>query len=142
LSFIFIPVSVMALSDLGPTQRGNATGLFNLTRELGGSIGTAWMGVVVTDGLKLHGSTLGSHLTAFDPTVQTELATLAGNVGTRTFAGQLVPEALLQLRVSGQALVLSFEDGFRLAGLAILLGLVAIVLMKRAQPGAAVSGAH
>src|SRR5262249_29597387 len=35
LSFIFIPVSVMALSDLDPARRGNATGLFNLTRELG-----------------------------------------------------------------------------------------------------------
>lgn len=41
LAFIFIPVSVAALSDLPADQRGNATGLFNLTRELGGSLGTA-----------------------------------------------------------------------------------------------------
>src|SRR5213078_2985060 len=44
LAFVFIPVSVAALSDLPLAQRGNATGLFNLTRELGGSLGTAWMG--------------------------------------------------------------------------------------------------
>jgi DHA2 family multidrug resistance protein len=142
LSFIFIPVSVMALSDLDAAQRGNATGLFNLTRELGGSIGTAWMGMVVTNGLKLHGSMLGAHVTPFDPGVQEQLAAMAGNVGTRTASAQLVPEALLQLRVSGQALVLSFEDGFRLAGLAILFGLVAILLMKRPKAGVVVSGAH
>jgi DHA2 family multidrug resistance protein len=142
LSFIFIPVSVMALSDLAPDQRGNATGLFNLTRELGGSIGTAWMGMVVTDGVKVHGSALGAHVTAFDPVVQEQVAAMAGAVGPRAASAQLVPEALLQLRINSQALVLSFEDGFRLAGLAILFGLVAIALMKRPQPGVTVSGAH
>ncbi|HMF40212.1 MAG TPA: MFS transporter, partial [Polyangia bacterium] len=142
LSFIFIPVSVMALSDLDPATRGNATGLFNLTRELGGSIGTAWMGVVVTNGLKLHGSALGAHVTPFDPVVQEQLAAMAGNVGTRAASGALVPEALLQLRASGQALVMSFTDGFRLAGLAILLGLVAIAVMKRPKTGVVASGAH
>jgi hypothetical protein len=54
-----------------------------------------------------------------------------------------VPEALMQLRVTGQALVLSFEDGFRLAGLAMLCGLIAVALMKRPKAGAAVpGGAH
>jgi DHA2 family multidrug resistance protein len=142
LSFIFIPVSVMALSDLAGDQRGNATGLFNLTRELGGSIGTAWMGMVVTNGIKIHGSALGAHVTVFDPAVQEQMAALAGTVGTRTVSGQLVPEAILQLRVVGQAMVLSFEDGFRLAGLAILMGLVAVAVMKRQKPGVAVRGAH
>src|SRR5262249_49897608 len=44
LGFIFIPVTVLALSNVAPARRGNATGLFNLTRELGGSMGTALMG--------------------------------------------------------------------------------------------------
>jgi len=141
LSFIFIPVSVMALSDLSGDQRGNATGLFNLTRELGGSIGTAWMGMVVTDGIKVHGSALGAHVTVFNPAVQEQLRLLAGNVGTRATSGQLVPEAILQLRVVSQAMVLSFEDGFRLAGIAILLGLIAVAVMKRPKAGVAVSPA-
>ena len=34
LAFIFIPVTMVALSDVPAAQRGNATGLFNLTREL------------------------------------------------------------------------------------------------------------
>ena len=63
-------------------------------------------------------------------------------MGTRAASGHLVPEALLQLRVAGQALVLSFGDGFRLAALAILLGLIAVAVMKRPRPGVTVSGAH
>src|SRR4029077_19474475 len=79
LSFVFIPASIMALSDLPGAQRGNATGLFNLTRELGGSIGTAWMGMVVTNGLRTHGAALASHVTAFDPVVQEQMTALARN---------------------------------------------------------------
>jgi len=56
LGFIFIPVSVMALSDLPNEQRSNATGLFNLTRELGGSLG-------ISCG-KLHRTSAPTHTSA------------------------------------------------------------------------------
>jgi len=142
LSFVFIPASILALSDLDPRERGNATGLFNLTRELGGSIGTAWMGMVVTNGVKAHGTALAAHVTAFDPIVQDQMRTMAAVVGPRTPTGSILPEALLQLRVAGQALVLSFEDGFRLAAIAMALGLLAVAIMKRPKTGVAPSGAH
>ncbi|HVZ75529.1 MAG TPA: DHA2 family efflux MFS transporter permease subunit [Polyangia bacterium] len=142
LSFVFIPASILALSDLDDSQRGNATGLFNLTRELGGSIGTAWMGMVVTNGVKAHGTALASHVTAFDPIVQEQMNAMAQTIGPRTATGTILPEALLQLRVAGQALVLSFEDGFRLAAVAMLLGVLAVVVMKRPKSGVSASGAH
>src|SRR6185436_5426274 len=62
LGFIFIPVSMLALSGLGPAQRGNATGLFNLTRELGGSLGTALMGMLVSNDIKRVSSYLGENV--------------------------------------------------------------------------------
>ena len=43
LSLCFVPLSVVALADLPASERGSGAGLFNATRELGGSIGTAWM---------------------------------------------------------------------------------------------------
>jgi DHA2 family multidrug resistance protein len=135
LAFIFIPVSVAALSDLGPAERGNATGLFNLTRELGGSLGTAWMGKVVADGMVTHTAAIASHVTIYDPIVQERLATLRG--------GGLPAEAILDLKVRGQALVMSFEDGFRLAMVAILVGLVLVMILKRPRADAALpAGAH
>ena len=87
LAFIFIPVTVASLSNLSPQERGNATGLFNLTRELGGSLGTAWMGKVVADGIVNHGSAIAAHVTVYDPIVQERLTQLQ-------HAG-LPPEALL-----------------------------------------------
>jgi DHA2 family multidrug resistance protein len=135
LAFIFIPVSVAALSDLPPAARGNATGLFNLTRELGGSLGTAWMGKVVADGMVTHASQIASHVSVYDPIVQDRLHALAGR--------GLPPEAMMQLKVQGQALVMSFEDGFRLAMVAILVGIALVMIIKRPKAGAPMpAGAH
>ncbi len=123
LAFIFIPATVASLSDLPPQQRGNATGLFNLTRELGGSLGTAWMGKVVADGVVRHGTYIGSHVTIYDPLVQERMTQIAR-------AG-MPANAVLQQTVSTQALVMSFEDGFKLAMCAILVGILLLFIMKR-----------
>ena len=132
LGFIFIPVSVAALSDLPQHQRGNATGLFNLTRELGGSLGTAWMGTVVANGIARHSSNLGEHVNIYDSTSQMQLA----------MHGAIDPILGIANQVHTQAMVLSFEDGFRLTTIAILCGLFMVALLKKPKPGPAPAGAH
>ena len=142
LGFIFIPVSVLALSGLAPEQRGNATGLFNLTRELGGSFGTALMGMLVSDGVKINGAHLAEAITPYNPIVQSQLGQLASSVGSQTYNAQLAAQTLLQARVSTQALVLSFESGFRWVALTIALSLLLVPLLKKPKAGAALAGAH
>jgi DHA2 family multidrug resistance protein len=142
LGFIFIPVTVVALSDLPDSQRGNATGLFNLTRELGGSIGTAVMGMMVTDGVKLHRSYLSESVTAYNPLTQEQLGALSGGIGSQTFTRNGVAETVLGLRLNREAMVLSFEHGFRFVAFSMLLGVVLVLLLKKAKSGAEISGAH
>jgi DHA2 family multidrug resistance protein len=134
LGFVFIPVSITALSDLRPEQRGNATGLFNLTRELGGSLGTAWMGKVVADGIALHSTQIGQHVTIFD--------TATIDSWTQIAKAGLDPAVMLGLRVSRESMVLSFNDGFRLTMAAVGLGLVMVLILKRTVMGKAPAGAH
>jgi MFS transporter, DHA2 family, multidrug resistance protein len=142
LGFIFIPVSVLALSDLPNELRGSATGLFNLTRELGGSLGTALMGMLVSDDMKRFGSYLSENITPFNPQVQEQLRQTAMSVGAQTFQRELVGESLLKLKVQTQAMVLSFENGFRWTALAMALGVVLVLLLKRPASGAAPVDAH
>jgi MFS transporter, DHA2 family, multidrug resistance protein len=141
LGFIFIPVSMLALSDLPMNQRGSATGLFNLTRELGGSLGTALMGMLVSDDMKRFGSYLSENITPYSTQVQDQLRQSAMTVGAQTFQRELVGESLLKLKVSTQAMVLSFENGFRWTALAMALGVFLVLLLKR-QAGAAPTDAH
>lgn len=142
LGFIFIPVTMVALSDLSPEKRGNATGLFNLTRELGGSLGTALMGVLVTDGIRRHSSYLGENITVYSPQTQEQLAAAGAAIGTRTYTSQLVGENMLKAKVTGQAAVLSFEHGFTLVAFSLALGLFLIMILKKPQVGVKIEGAH
>jgi DHA2 family multidrug resistance protein len=142
LGFIFIPVSVMALSDLPDAQRGNGTGLFNLTREFGGSIGTAIMGMRVTDGITRHGSHLAENVTVYNPVVQEQMRAFSANVGSGTFTRSLVGESMMARKVGREAMVLSFEQGFQFVAAAMLVGLALVLLLKKSQPGVEVAGAH
>jgi DHA2 family multidrug resistance protein len=142
LGFIFIPVSVLALSGLAPEQRGNATGLFNLTRELGGSFGTALMGMLVSDGVHIHRAYLAESINPYNPIVQSQLQQIAGSVGAQTYQSTQVAERILDARVTTQALVLSFENGFRWVALAMSLGLVLVLLLQKPSAGPAPVGAH
>jgi DHA2 family multidrug resistance protein len=134
LVFVFIPVSVASLSDLPLAQRGNATGLFNLTRELGGSLGTAWMGKVLADGIALHSSRLAEHVSPYNPIAQARWLGLARD--------GVYPPAGLARSVMREAQVLSFEDGFRITMTAIGLGLAMVMLLKRPAAQGAPRGAH
>ncbi|HEY4176504.1 MAG TPA: DHA2 family efflux MFS transporter permease subunit [Kofleriaceae bacterium] len=134
LAFVFIPLTVASLSNLPAHQRGNATGLFNLTRELGGSLGTAWMGKLVADGIVTHSANLSTHVTVYDPAVQERISMLVGR--------NLPPEAILQLQVKTQAMVMSFNDGFKVTAMAILAGVFLVMMLKRAGQGPLPAGAH
>ena len=142
LAFVFIPISVIALSDISPEKRGNATGLFNLTRELGGSIGTAWMGLLIDRATKMHTVYLSEYVTPYNPLAQEQYAAIQGSVGTQTASPQMVPEAMLAMKVKLQALVLSFQDGFMSATAVFLCALLLVLLLKKPKSAAGAAGAH
>jgi MFS transporter, DHA2 family, multidrug resistance protein len=142
LAFVFIPVSVIALSDVDPMKRGNATGLFNLTRELGGSVGTAWMGLLLDQGAKVHGAYLRESVTPYNPLVQEQHAAIGGALATQTQSPELVAETVLAMKVRVQALVLSFQEGFLKATAVFLLCLVLVALLKKAKAAGPIAGAH
>jgi DHA2 family multidrug resistance protein len=142
MGFIFIPISMVALSDLPNAIRGNATGLFNLTRELGGSIGTARMGLLVDRGSKIHASYLREAINPENPLVQQSLGAIRASIAQRTFTSELVPESMLEFKVRIQALILSFNDGFLRIALLFLCSIALVFLLKRPQPGGAAADAH
>ena len=139
---MFIPISVIALSDISPEKRGNATGLFNLTRELGGSIGTAWMGLLLDRATKMHTVYLSEYVTPYNPLAQEQYAAIQGSVAPQTASPQMVPETMLAMKVKLQALVMSFQDGFMSATAVFLCALLLVLLLKKPKSAAGAAGAH
>ena len=142
MGFIFIPLSVIALSDLPAAQRGNATGLFNLTRELGGSIGTAWMGMNLADSTKLYASRIGESINVYNPVAQEQMMLIQRGVTARLADPQASAATILGLRVQVQALIKAFNEGFLMVAAMFMLGLGLVLLLKRPQPGVKIEGAH
>lgn len=141
LGFLFVPLSMVALSDLPLEKRGNATGLFNLTRELGGSMGTAYMSVALDRSTKLYALHLRENVNAYNPIATDQIngmkARLAG-------AGDPLAAAygMMQGRISVQALIRSFNDGFLTAALVFFCSAALLLLLRRPGLGIKVEGAH
>ena len=97
---------------------------------------------MVSDGIKIHSSYLAESITPYSPIVQLQMQQLGAGVGSQTYQSELVAETLLHAKVTTQAMVLSFESGFRWVALAMSLGLVLVLLLKKPTSGVAPVGAH
>ena len=74
ISFIFVPLTTTTMSQLRQQQIGNATGIYNLTRNLGGSIGIAFVTTMLARGAQKHQALMVGHLAPDNPAYRQQLA--------------------------------------------------------------------
>ncbi len=141
LSLCFVPLSVVALADLPASERGSGAGLFNATRELGGSIGTAWMSTHLDRMTKQYASDLAPHVDAYSAATQEQLRRAQGGFA-RLWDPAGAAFASLHLRLDMQALVRAFNEGFSTLAFAFLLSLAVVFLLKKPTAAVDVSAAH
>jgi DHA2 family multidrug resistance protein len=140
LMFAIVPVTNTALGTLPPERMKNASGLFNLTRNLGGALGLAVINTTLNDRLDLHLARLHEAVN-WSRGVATE--TLA-NIASRFTGSDADMIALKQMNglVRQQAVVMSFADVFLILTV-LFVALAALgVMMKRPKPVAAGAGGH
>ncbi len=141
LMFLFMPVNIMALGTLPPERLQNASGLYNLMRNLGGAIGLAGINTIMIDRLALHWMRLVENLTPGNPNLQEFLsnagAGLSANLGA---AGDAAAIRLLATMVRRQADVLTFGDVLLLMALVFFAGVALIPLLRKPRP--APGGGH
>jgi len=112
--FIFVPLTTMAMGTLRKREMGNATGVYNLMRNIGGSVGIAVVTTLLARGAQMHQSILVGHLSAANPAFQQELGALQQGVTTQQAYGLIYTELIRQ------STLLAYMDNFRLlAGLAL-----------------------
>lgn len=140
LGFVFVPLTVIATGTLSNEQIGNATGIYNLMRNVGGSFGIAMVTTLLARGTQQHQAAMVSHLTPYDPVYRERLHELVANFsahGSVVTATQQAYAAMYQTLVR-QATLLAYIDNFRLLALLCLICLPAGLLFKkvRARAGA------
>jgi DHA2 family multidrug resistance protein len=123
---------------------GNATGIFNLMRNIGGSFGIAGVTTMLARGAQVHQAAMVSHLTPYDPVFQQRLHDLAAAFtarGNAMTAAQQAYGAVYETLV-GQATLLAYIDNFRLLAFLCLVCIPAALLFRRVRAGRRVPAMH
>src|SRR5437667_11090459 len=146
LGLIFVPLTNLALADLPMSKIPNGTGLFNLMRQLGGSVGIAISATLVQRFTAIHRADLAANITPYAEATRERLGgIMARLVATGTPAPLAQSKALMILngQVTRQAMMLSFEQLFLLFGACFVLALPLLLLMHKSKgmPGGA-AAAH
>lgn len=145
LGLLFVPLTTITMGPIPKEELGNATSLFNLMRNLGGSFGIAGVTALQARYQQKYINTLGAHVTPYDPSASHLLEQLrSGFIATGSGPVVATQKALAALfgMVQQQAAMLSFVDVFRLMALVFLGMLPLIFLMKKPPKGAKAEMAH
>lgn len=130
----FIPLTSLALGTLLPHQVKNASGLFNLMRNLGGAFGLAYLNTELEFRQSYHWQQLIPAVTASRPEAADALANstyLLSQAGSR--APDTAALASIAQRVHMQALVLTFNDLFVVIAVLALATLLVIPFIKESE---------
>jgi DHA2 family multidrug resistance protein len=141
LMMCMIPMTGMALGTLSPDRVQNASGLFNLTRNLGGALGLAIINTLLDQGRDLHRTELASSLSSGHSDVQAWLDQAAGGLAAQGVADpQAGALGALASLVEREATVMAFNNVFVMMAVTFALLLPLLAFTRQAKPGGAPAG--
>jgi DHA2 family multidrug resistance protein len=142
MAFLFVPINTAAYAFLPRDKNNAASGLMNLARNIGGSVGISVVTTMLDRRTQLHLANLSSNLSAANAALQKTLQGATGAMqahgSSAAFATQQA-YALVQGVVARQATMLAYIDCFYLLGWAILLMVPMVFLMKKSKPGGGIA---
>jgi len=135
--FIMAPLSQMATVGIAPGQAGAASALFNMMRNLGGSVGIAALGTVVEKREHFHFSVMAERVTRNGARTAERLGWAAAQLGSEARA-----VGALAAQVRSQAFVMAYSDAFAVISAVLLLSLLAVPFLMPASKGDGSGGGH
>ena len=142
LPLVFIALSEVAFGTLKKQQIGGASGLFNLLRNIGGSIGIAAANTIATRHLQTHRDQLVPSLSGANVNLHRQLSELAIRMHLHAGPGVATRRALslVQQDLDRQAQLLAYIDDFRYLTIICVLCVPIVFLMTKAKSKGAAAG--
>src|SRR5882724_2656964 len=134
VGFIFVPLSTLALATIRRDKLVNATAIYGMLRNVGGSIGIAVVTTLLAQRSQFHQTTLVSHLTLWDPATRERLTRWASHFvarGSDTFTAERQAMAMLYRETMTQAQLLAYADDFWLLAAMFAAVPLLLPLMRR-----------
>ncbi len=136
LGMFFVPLSAAAYVHITNEQMGNASGIFNLVRNLGGSFGVAFSTTILSQRAQFHQTMISERINPYNPAFQESYRRIC------EFLQMNHPEApcpagglaFIYRDVLRQASMLSFNDTFYCLAIATAILIPVTFLLRRGQP--------
>lgn len=138
MGFLFVPLSLATLVGLKGREIAEGTGLFNLARQLGGSAGIAILTTFIEHRNTLHRALMLERINLYNPLAMQRLALFKQffiSKGASALTAQKQALVVMNLTISGQAAVLSYNDAFAFIAILFLLAMPLLLLFKKSLPG-------
>ena len=132
-AFFFVPLSVIAYSQLRPDQNNKASSITNFFRNWGGSFGIAFISTMSERRFSFHQSRIGSNLSASSPVLQQQVNQSAAYLHARGFSladAQRAAYGYYYNQLQSHAHLLAFMDCFTIIGVVTLIAAPLILLTK------------
>jgi DHA2 family multidrug resistance protein len=126
LGFLFVPLTTVTFATLAPEQRADATGLYNLSRNVGSSVGISVVSYLLVRNGQINHAIIGSHVTAVNPGFRSSVIAHAWSPWTA--AGRAALDQVIQ----NQASIISYIDDFKLMMILSLCAIPLVLLLRRA----------
>jgi DHA2 family multidrug resistance protein len=136
MGFIFVPLTTMTLSRLPKQEMGNATGIYNLMRNIGGSIGIATVTTMLVRGAQAHQNYLVANAGVGNPIAGGLVRGLQADLfsqGADMVTAQHKAVGMLYRSVQQQAALMAYMDNFRLMAFLALLCVPMLLLFQRVK---------
>jgi MFS transporter, DHA2 family, multidrug resistance protein len=140
MPFTIVPLTALSTGAIEPEQSGSASALFNMLRNLGGSIGIAFLATQLDWREKFHSVRLGESVTLFNPATQQRLEGLTAHftgLGADALTGGQQAVAAVATMVRREAFVMAYGDSFFLVGVVIAAMLLPVWLCRPIKGGSA-----
>ncbi len=137
LGFLFIPIQTLSYADVPPEQNNDVSGLTNLARNVGGSVGTAIVTTLLARQSQRHQTYLGANLSGAEQTLRSSIAGLQQQLSSMGTANtQTGATAQIYRQLGLQANLLSYVDIIEFFAIASLCMVPLVFLMKKTKGGA------
>jgi MFS transporter, DHA2 family, multidrug resistance protein len=132
LACLFVPINTVAYSYLPPGKNNAASGLINLARNVGGSVGISFVTTMLDRRAQYHRSQLSAHLDPANPRVQQMLHGASGALQTQSgMAATKQSYELLQRMVERQSTMLSYLDNFHVLAIVTMAMIPFVFLIRK-----------
>jgi DHA2 family multidrug resistance protein len=143
--FFFVPVNVLAYSQLRPDQNNRASSLTNLFRNWGGSFGIAFITTAAQRRDQFHQTNLGASIGATSQQLANRVHELTNYLVTKGFSGPdaaIAANGYLYQQLQHQVSLMSFMDCFRVIAWLTLAAVPLLLLVRSFKPAGKAPAAH